>query len=186
MVGSAPAALADWSAFFGATAGSAATLTGLMFVVITLIRREDFEQTDPHDGISTFSTPTVVHFGSALFVSVILMAPWPSMIGPFLLEGVIGLVGLLHIVRVVLRAQRRISEYDPDVEDWIWYWILPFFAYCIVLGGAIALPFTRDAPFVLGGSVLLLIFIGIRNSWDVVTFIAAGGPSASPSKENKS
>ncbi len=32
-----------------------------------------------------------------------------------------------------------------------------------------------DALFVLAGGVVLLIFIGIRNAWDIVTFIATGG-----------
>jgi len=45
-------------------------------------------------------------------------------------------------------------------------------AYGVVLAGAIALALRAGpAMFVLGASDLLLIFIGIRNAWDVVTYI---------------
>lgn len=175
MTDHAPSMLTEWSTFFSVTAGAAATLTGLMFVVVTLIRREDWGDANPDDGISTFSTPTVINFGAALLVSAVMIAPWPSIAGPLICTGFLGLAGMIHILRVALRA-RRMTVYDPDVEDWIWYWILPFSAYCVVLAGALLMPFERTAPFVTGASVLLLMFIGIRNSWDVVTFIAKGGP----------
>jgi hypothetical protein len=54
---------------------SAAALTGLMFVVITLVSGTERLRQSP-DGISTFSTPTVVHFCAALLVSAVLSAPW--------------------------------------------------------------------------------------------------------------
>jgi hypothetical protein len=44
-----------------------------------------------------------------------------------------------------------------------------------MLAGAVRfIALTQDAPFDVAGSVLFLIFIGIRNAWDVVTFLAAG------------
>jgi hypothetical protein len=38
----------------------------------------------------------------------------------------------------------------------------------------------REALFVLAGGVGLLIFIGIRNAWDTVTYIAIGGVDEPP------
>jgi hypothetical protein len=62
----------------------------------------------------------------------------------------------------------------------MWYTILPLLAYGALLVGAIVLnAVPRDALFVLAGGVLSLIFIGIRNSWDVVTFLAVGGDKES-------
>jgi hypothetical protein len=62
----------------------------------------------------------------------------------------------------------------------VWYTILPFVAYGAICAGAIGLAVApRQALFALAGAVLLLIFIGIRNAWDVVTFLAIG-PGSTP------
>ncbi|MGH7728579.1 MAG: hypothetical protein ACREM2_07310 [Vulcanimicrobiaceae bacterium] len=65
---------APWSSFYAMTGSSAAALTGLMFVVITLVTGEDRSRPSL-EGISIFSTPTVLHFGSALLVSAVLNVP---------------------------------------------------------------------------------------------------------------
>jgi hypothetical protein len=76
---------------------------------------------------------------------------------------------------------RRLTAYRPDLEDWIWYTILPLVAYGAILVGAIVLPaFPIDAMFVLAAGVVLLIFIGIRNAWDIVTYIAIELPDNPP------
>ncbi len=158
------------------TGSSAAALTGLMFVVITLVDRVERSQRS-QDGIATFSTPTVMHFCAALLVSAILNAPWRSLMHVAILLGIVGLCGAVYILRIISRT-KRMTAYTPDVEDWAWYTILPFLAYGAILGGAIALTAAPvNALFALAGAVILLIFIGIRNAWDVVTYVAIGGPS---------
>ena len=158
------------------TGSSAAALTGLMFVVITLVDRIERSKRS-QDGIATFSTPIVMHFCTALLVSAILSAPWRSLMPVAVLIGTIGLVGVVYILRIMIRT-KRLAVYTPDLEDWVWYSILPFVTYCAVLGGAIALPVVpHNALFALAAAVILFIFIGIRDAWDVVTYIAIGGPS---------
>jgi hypothetical protein len=162
--------LVPWSGFYVMTGSSAAALIGLMFVVITLVTRSE-RPVRTQDGLATFSTPTVLHFCSALLVSAILNAPWRSAILPAVLIGLGGLYGVVYVLRVVYRT-KRLTAYTPDVEDWIWYSILPFGAYGAILGGAIALlAAPGEALFVVAAGVVLLIFIGIRNAWDVVTFL---------------
>lgn len=163
--------LGAWSNFYVMIGSSAAALTGLMFVVITLVFGED--RLEPNEeGIATFSTPTVMHFGTALFVAAALIAPWRSLVPPAVLLGVGGLYGVVHILRVAYRT-RRLQEYRADLEDWIWYTILPLAGYGAILAGAIALPMTPvQALFAIGGCVALMILMGIRNAWDVVTFLA--------------
>jgi hypothetical protein len=150
---------------------SAAALIGLMFVVVTLISGA-IRQTHSSEGMATFSTPTVVHFSAALFVSAVLIAPWHSLLGADLTIGVAALVGLGYALRILILA-RHITRYVPDFEDWAWHLLMPFFAYGAILGGAIALKeFAQPALFVVAAGVLLLLFIGIHNAWDVVTYIA--------------
>jgi hypothetical protein len=175
LVETVPAALAAWSNFYVIAGSSAAALTGLIFVVITLVRGEEYATRARHDGIATFSTPTVMHFCTALLVSAILCVPWPSLVYVSVIVAIVGCYGVVYILRVALRT-RGLKEYTADLEDWIWYSVLPFIAYATLAVGAIALrPAPRDALFAVAGGVLLLIFIGIRNAWDVVTFLAAGG-----------
>jgi hypothetical protein len=171
--------LTPWSNFYVMAGSSAAALTGLMFVVITLVGAEE-RSTRNRDGISTFSTPTVVHFCAALFVAAALSAPWRSPGQAAVPVGVAGILGVCYLLRVTYLT-RRITVYTPDVEDWVWYTVLPLVAYGTLAGCAIALAFApADTLFVVAGSVLLLIFIGIRNAWDVVTYLAIGGPRGDP------
>ena len=168
--------LTQWSPFFTTTASSAAALTGLMFVVITLLR--DFERAGTQDGIGGFSTPTVIHFTLALLVSAVLCAPWPSAAAPGVIVALVGIGGIAVVTRATFRT-RRVRNYVADTEDVLWYTVAPLIAYGVMLaGGARLVWLAYDAPFEIAGSVLLLIFIGIRNAWDVVTFLASGGPSA--------
>jgi hypothetical protein len=180
-------ALAAWANFYVMVGSSAAALTGLMFVVITLVTDSERERRS-RDGISTFSTPTVMHFCAALFVSAVLSAPWHLLIHPAILLALGGAYSIVYIVRIMLRT-RRLDGYTADLEDWVWYTVMPFVAYGTIFAGALALPIIPvDALFALGAGALLLIFIGIRNSWDVVTFLAIEvvGKAARSSENDKS
>jgi hypothetical protein len=179
MAETASSILTPWSNFYIITGSAAASLTGLMFVVITLVTGVERLRRTP-DGISAFSTPTVVHFGAALFVSAMLNAPWPALAYPATLLGLAGLFGVVYVVRVLSRT-KRLSAYSPDLEDWAWYTVLPFVAYGAIVAGAILLfSIPVQALFVLAGGTALLIFIGIHNAWDIVTFIAIGGADEPP------
>jgi len=170
MAETASAFLTAWLSFYVMTGTSAAALTGLMFVVITLVTRTERAE-DTHAGISAFATPTVMHFAAALLVSAVLVAPWRSLVHAGVVVSLIGLYGVAHILRVMHRT-RRLTTYTAVLEDWAWYTILPFVAYGAISAGAIALAAAPvQALFILAGGVVLLIFIGIRNAWDIVTYI---------------
>ncbi len=174
----ASALLSSWSTFYVMLGSSAAALTGLMFVVITLInRRPDVSRDQTGIATSTFSTPTVLHFCAVLLLAATISAPWRSLTAPGVVIAIAGLYGVLHVVRVIWRA-RRLTAYVPDLEDVVWYEILPLVGYLAILSGAVALFFVPiDGLFVLAGGAVLLTFVGIRNSWDAVTWLAIhGGP----------
>src|SRR5689334_7521154 len=67
--------LASWHNFYAILGTAAATLTGLMFVVITINARD--RNRGASDGIGAFGTPNVFHFEMVLLVAAILSAPWP-------------------------------------------------------------------------------------------------------------
>jgi hypothetical protein len=162
--------LAAWESFYVITGSSAAALTGLQFVVIALVA--EGERRSSRREIDAFGTPTVVHFCSVLLLAAILTAPWHLLSNVGLVLGATGLLGIFY-VGVVIRRARRQSGYKPVFEDWLWHAILPFLAYAIL--AAAAMPLSRHpapALFWVGAAALLLLFIGIHNSWDTVTYIA--------------
>ncbi|MEA2665035.1 MAG: hypothetical protein QOI11_1979, partial [Candidatus Eremiobacteraeota bacterium] len=97
----APLVLKEWSDFYVIAGSSAAALTGLMFVVITLVAGDRARTAS--DGISTFSTPTVVHFCAALLVSLVLSAPWRSLAHLGTLLAFIGLWGVGYALLLMYR-----------------------------------------------------------------------------------
>src|SRR5215831_15743608 len=122
--------LPAWQNFYVIIGSAAATLTGLMFVVITLIARAG--QRRSSESVGAFGTPTVVHFGAALLVAAILSAPWQALWNAGLLLGLIGLGGVIYLVIVVLRTRRQ-DSYQQVLEDWVWYQIFPFISYLALL-----------------------------------------------------
>jgi len=159
--------LGAWASFYGMTGAAAAALTGLMFVVISLARAQE----GTRDGVATFSTPTVAHFSAALLISAAFLAPWHALYPPAILTGIVGLCGVGYLVRIMLLT-KKLSLYTPDLEDWIFYTAAPLAAYGALLAAALALEWLRaPALFVIAAGVMLLIFVGIRNAWDVVTFL---------------
>ena len=162
--------LTSWQNFYVIIGSSAAALTGLMFVVITLIAGAQVRRSS--GTTAAFGTPNVVHFGAALLVATILSAPWQVLWYASLLLGLCGLGGVTYVV-IVLRRVSRQTDYQPVLEDWLWHTVFPLASYTALLGAAIVLP-GNPAPalFVIAAGTVLLLFIGIHNAWDTVTYIA--------------
>jgi hypothetical protein len=165
--------LSKWGNFYLTTGAAAATLTGLMFVVQSLLAAgtRPANDGDPEGGISAFGTPTVVHFTLSLVLSAVLSAPWPTYLGLRETLGLLG-AGALVYAGVVLRRARRQKSYVPTAYDWFWHIALPGAAYLAVVSGAVALHAGTMVPlFVIAAATLLLLCVGIHNAWDTVTYL---------------
>jgi hypothetical protein len=170
--------LAEWESFYVIVGSSGAALTGLMFVVIALI--SDRGAARSLNEIDAFGTPTVVHLSSALLISAILSAPWHGPGAPAVLLGLMGVVGVIYCI-VVLQRARRQSGYKPVLEDWIWHTVLPLLAYIGIAVAALRLGASAETSLIVfGAASLLLLFIGLHNAWDTVTFIVVQRPFSSP------
>jgi lipid-A-disaccharide synthase-like uncharacterized protein len=164
------APLAAWESFYVIVGSSGAALTGLQFVVMALAaesrRRSSLREID------AFGTPTIVHFCAVLLIAAILSAPWQALTSVSLALGACGLVGTIYGIIVVRRARAQ-TGYEPVLEDWLWHAVLPLVSYVFLLVSAVVL---RSLPqktlFVIGAVAILLLFIGIHNAWDTVTYIA--------------
>ena len=169
--------------FYVIVGSSAGALTGLTFVVITLMPGRRLQEASW--GVAAFNTPTVVHFGAALLVASILSAPWPALWQAALPLGLCGVSGIVYCV-VIARRMRRQINYQLVREDWVWFVAIPLVTYAALLLMALVLPADATlALFGLGTALLLLLFMGIRNAWDLVTFIAIQGADQQESQDGQ-
>ena len=73
------------------------------------------------------------------------------------------------------------------LEDWLVHFTLPPVAYTTLLIAALLLQASPVlALFVGNGAILLLLFVGIHNAWDRVTFIAVNAQEGEEEGKNTS
>jgi hypothetical protein len=159
-----------WEAFCLIVGGASAALTGLQFVVIALVAEARSARSLKE--IDAFGTPTIVHFSAVLLISAILTAPWRRLSAVAVSLAICGLAGVAYSGIVLYRARRQ-TGYKPVFEDWLFHTALPFVAYGLLAIAAFdLLRNTEAALFAIAAATLLLLFIGIHNAWDTVTWIA--------------
>jgi hypothetical protein len=160
--------ISAWQSFYAMVGSAAAALTGLQFVVMAFVADLPVRRSAP--AVDAFGTPTIVHFGTVLLLSAIFSAPWGGAGAPTLLCSLCGVMGVGYAV-VVARRARAQTEYRPVFEDWLFHVLLPAVAYG-VLAAAYAVRSSGDkALFGVAAAALLLLFIGIHNAWDSVTYL---------------
>ena len=160
--------LGAWDSFYVIVGGAAGALIGLQFVVMTLIAEKSspaIAEVGP-----VFATPTIVHFSATLLVSALLRAPWARITAAAFACGAVGVCGLIYTLLLVRRIRRQ-TAYQPDAEDWSFHILLPLLAYALMtLTPLPSLAYERQTLFGIGAGVLLLLFTGIHNAWDAVSY----------------
>jgi hypothetical protein len=167
--------LTDWQSFYVLVGSSAAALTGLTFIVITIAA-------DNHDiagsasarlsGLRVFITPTAVHFGSALWLSALMSIPGQTALALEVSLVGTGAAGLIYCAILLRRLFRGLADYKPFASDWMWNAVLPLAAYLALTAMGLLLAHRpATSLYGVGGVVLLLLFIGIHNAWDVVVWM---------------
>lgn len=177
-------ALTEWESFYVIVGSSAGALIGLQFVVITLIAEAPILK-DLERASRAFATPTIVHFGAVLLLSAVISAPWHGIAAAAVLWAMLGLVGMSYVL-IVVRRMRIQAAYTPEFEDLLFHVLLPFAAYATLVGSAYAVRSNLDAAlFSVGAAALLLLFVGIHNAWDAVTYhVFLGKKEQKPAEPN--
>ena len=162
-------ALAEWENFYVVVGSSAGALIGLQFVVMALVAT--MPRTPSQGQVSNaFATPTIVHFATVLLISATLSAPWGGIGGAALIMGLVGLGGVVYAA-IVLRRLRSQTAYQLGFRVWLFRGLLPFSLYMTLLVSAFATRANeRDAMFGVGAVALLLLLIGIHNTWEAMTY----------------
>lgn len=165
--------LQHWHELYSVAAGIAATLMGLMFVVLSLGSRSLATE----QGVQVtraLHTPIVVFFGTIIVVSMLMLMPDTA---PAALGTLVGAVALGGIIYMVASGAYNIwRENELGIDDLVWYVVLPYVSYATLGVSAVmiwkAVPF---GPHVEAGAVLLMLLIGIRNAWDLVVYSVQRG-----------
>jgi hypothetical protein len=161
--------LTGWDNFYVIVGSSAGALIGLQFVVMTLIANIPVEHSTAQAG-HAFATPTIVHFGAVLLLAGIITAPWESIATASVFWGLLGFIGIVYSA-VVVRRMRLQSSYRPELEDWLFHALMPFVAYlALAVSSVFVRVHVRRALFADAASAMLLLFTGIHNAWDAVTY----------------
>src|SRR5438552_7903287 len=112
-------AVTGWANFYVIVGSSAAALTGLQFVVLTLVAQGGATRSGG-ETIAAFGSPNVVHFCAALLVASILSMPWHTMPQAGIPVTACGVAGIVYCV-IVFRRTLRQRGYQPVMEDWVWH-----------------------------------------------------------------
>ncbi len=164
--------LSEWATFYEVLGSASAALTGLQFVTIALLADMPIRHPDEAAAGDAFATPTIVHFVSAMFLAAMGAAPWHSLVPAAVLWGLAGAAGLGYTL-IVIRRMRSQSAYQPVLEDVAFHAVLPLLAYASLIVSAFLV--RADATWSLiavAGAALLLLFVGVHNAWDNVTYLA--------------
>jgi hypothetical protein len=160
----------EWQDFYVIVGSAGAALTGLQFVTMALIAEMPLRKEDS-DASAAFSTPSIVHFSVVLLAAAAMVMPWHGVTPAAVILEVAGLLGVGYIGLVGWRLRTQ-KAYAPVLEDWALRIAVPLMAY----GGlAVSAYVTRSAEraglFGVAAVMLLLLVIGIHNTWDNVTYL---------------
>lgn len=159
-----------WHDFYMLVGTAAATLVGLMFVAAS-VGTGVFTQ-ERQVGLRTFLSPTVVAFSVVLATSLVGVLPvsdW-RVPGVFLMS--IGGLGVFYSWLVWRRMVHGGISSTIDLEDRVWYTVVPATAYFVLAVAGAALSIIVDAACsLLAIGVCLLLLAGIRNAWDMTTWV---------------
>jgi len=155
--------LERWANFYLITSAAAATLIGLLFVIVTLALDKGLKDTGQ---IRAYLTPTVVYLVSVLGVAALLTFPNHTRLTATLCISLMGVVGLVYSGSFLIGRGRKKTYYEQS--DLIPYSGFPFVAYgLLVFGGVLLLHDAQRGLTCVAVGMLSSLTIAIRNSWAI-------------------
>jgi len=160
--------LAEWRDFYVMIGTASGAIIGASFIVATLAAGLEKRAL----GMRGFITPTTVHLSSVLVGSAVLTVPTLTRVSLAVLLGAGGLGGTLYS----LLSASRIWHMSLDADDRAFYIVLPILAYAAIATAALMCLGSGEASFeTLAVALVALLVIGMRNAWDMATFVIMRG-----------
>jgi hypothetical protein len=160
-----------WENFYLLLGPAAAGLIGLLFVVVTLTAGR--ERAEASRGQALYMTPTALQFAVVMTFSAVAMAPRMPPVATVTIFGLVALAGLANAVRTSIGiGSPRPGREPPHWSDFWMYGVTPGVVYIALCGACVAVWMRAEwAAYALAGLLLILLLVGIRNAWDLITAI---------------
>jgi hypothetical protein len=158
----------EWRDFYAFSGTAAATLMGLMFVVVSLAGRV-LATEEGARAARAFHAPSVVFFTTVIVVAMVMLIPHAVSAALGILLGVIATGGIIYLISTGVFTIWR--TFELGFEDLMWYVALPYLSYATI--GVAAVGIWKADPFgfyAAASAMVLLLLIGIRNAWDLVVY----------------
>ena len=165
--------LHEWEGFYVITGSSAAALTGLMFVVVTLSAERARRA---RGALRAFASPTIVHFCAVLLLAGVMTTPSHTVRSLTWCVALMGLAGLVFL-GTTIRHMARQTDYTPEMSDHVWYAAAPIACYALLLvAGLLVGAHPEAALLLIAVFTMALLLIGIHNAWDSAVFVSSQEP----------
>ncbi len=161
--------LAPWHDFYTLLGAASAPMVGLLFVAAS-VAGGVFSGNRPA-ALRIFLSASVVHFATVLALCLIVLAPVPGLRTGGALVSVCGVFGLGYSALSWRDTVRDGLSTRIDLEDRIWYAVLPAAGYVVEAGAGVTLAAGMPAGCILlaiaaGG----LLMVAIHNAWDITVW----------------
>ena len=178
MQGSTAELFHTWHDFYVLVGTASATLVGLMFVAASIGSSVFSER--HRVALQAFISPTVVNFATVLFICIGVMIPSQTQLSLGLLLAGGGVAGLIYAGRVWVQMVIRRS-FHVDIIDRMFYATVPLLGYLLVLAaGVLLLLRLQWSAEITAAALVVLLFAGVRNAWDMTTWIMMQTPTTAP------
>ena len=163
--------LETWHDFYLLVGGASGGLIGLLFVVASLTT--GIEAKNAMRAARLYMTPNLFHFAVILTLSALALAPGLSnrLAGSIVIGA--GLCGLAYALTIGMALPGSKAADPPHWSDLWCYAVVPGVIYVGVgLAGCELVRAADCASKALAVALLSLMYIAIRNAWDLITWIA--------------
>ena len=164
--------LGRWHEFYALAGTASATMVGLLFVAASVGARAFTG--GRRAALRVFLSASVVNFSNVLAACLVVLAP----IGGWELLGALivacGLCGLAHAGLAWRDTVRDGLIARIDLEDRVWYLVMPIVGYLFEAGSGAALALRlHQGCAALALSIGVLLAVGIHNAWDITIWSIA-------------
>ena len=165
-----------WENFYVLVGTASAGLIGLFFVVAALSQNRERSPMLMR-AIGIYMSPTVLNFAVVFCVAAVAVAPAFPIRPTAAVMGLGALFGLGDALWACAGMAKPRPGYEPPHWSDFWlYGAAPVAAHIGLAAGALALWSGAGwAPMMIAATVLALLLVGVRNAWDLVTWIAPRG-----------
>ena len=162
-------AFGPWHEFYMLLGAASGTMVALLFVAASVAA--GVFSSDRPAALRMFLSASVVHFSGILAVGLTVLAPLKDWTIFGALVSACGAFGLGYYGVTWYGAVRDGLSKSIGLDDRFWYAVLPAIGYlCETATGIAVIARVTDGTVALAVAMVILLFVGIHNSWDITVW----------------